>query len=62
MGIADEAKVGPRLNRIASKVDPSWLYRWVKNPKEYLPKTRMPNFGFDDKDAFGVYGLSNCLL
>ena len=53
-GYSDEAKVGPRLNRIASKVDPSWLYRWVKNPKEYLPKTRMPNFGFDDKDAFGV--------
>ncbi len=53
-GYSEEAKVGPRLNRISSKVDPSWLYRWVKNPKEYLPKTRMPNFGFDDKDAFGV--------
>ena len=53
-GYSQERKVGPRLNRIASKVDPSWLYRWVKNPREYLPKTTMPNFGFNDKDAFGV--------
>ena len=53
-GYADETKVGPRLTRIASKVDPSWLYRWVKKPKDYLPKTKMPDFGFNDKDAFGV--------
>jgi len=53
-GYADEPKVGPRLTRISAKADPSWLYRWVKNPKEYLPKTRMPNFGFNDKDAFAV--------
>ncbi|KMP12495.1 octahem cytochrome c [Candidatus Nitromaritima sp. SCGC AAA799-A02] len=53
-GYADERKVGPRLTRIASKVDPSWFYRWVKRPKEYLPKTRMPEFGFNDRDAFAV--------
>ena len=53
-GYADEQKVAPRLNRIAAKVDPSWFYRWVKKPKDYLPKTGMPDFGFNDKDAFGV--------
>ncbi|MBC8287812.1 MAG: c-type cytochrome [Nitrospinae bacterium] len=53
-GYANEAKVGPRLNRIASKVDPSWLYRWIKNPKDYLPKTRMPDFGFNEKDLLGA--------
>ena len=53
-GYAQEAKVGPRLNRIKSKADPSWLYRWVKKPKDYLPKTRMPEFKFDEKDALGV--------
>lgn len=53
-GYAEEPKVGPRLLNLASKVNPSWLYRWVKNPKEYLPKTRMPDFGFNDKDALGV--------
>jgi mono/diheme cytochrome c family protein len=53
-GYSQEAKVGPNLLKIAAKVNPSWLYRWVKNPKEYLPKTRMPDFGFNDKDALGV--------
>ncbi|GJL78142.1 MAG: hypothetical protein NPINA01_11310 [Nitrospinaceae bacterium] len=53
-GYSQEGKVGPRLLRIGSKVNPSWLYRWVKNPKEYLPNTRMPDFGFNDKDALAV--------
>ncbi len=53
-GYSAEAKVGPRLYRIADKVDPSWLYRWVKKPKDYLPKTRMPEFQFNEKDAMGV--------
>ena len=53
-GYSQEAKVGPALLKVASKVNPSWLYRWVKNPREYLPKTRMPDFGFSDKDALAV--------
>ncbi len=53
-GYATEAKVGPRLYRVANKVDPSWLYRWVKKPRDYLPKTRMPEFKFDEKDAMAV--------
>ena len=53
-GYSQESKVGPALLRVASKVNPSWLYRWVKNPRKYLPKTRMPDFGFNDKDALAV--------
>lgn len=53
-GYADERKVGPSLNRIAAKVDPSWLYRWVKKPKDYLPETRMPDFGLSDEDALSI--------
>ncbi|MEE2986868.1 MAG: c-type cytochrome [Nitrospinota bacterium] len=53
-GYANERKVGPRLTRISSKVDPSWLFRWVKKPKKYLPKTRMPDFGLNDKDAVAI--------
>jgi mono/diheme cytochrome c family protein len=53
-GYASEGKVGPRLNRIGSKVDASWLYRWIKQPKDYLPKTRMPEFGFSERDLMGV--------
>ena len=53
-GYSNEAKVGPNLLRISNKVNPSWLYRWIKNPKDYLPKTRMPEFGFNEKDLMGT--------
>ena len=54
LGFETEDKVGPRLTRINSKVNPSWLYRWVQDPREYLPKTRMPDFGFSKKEALAV--------
>ena len=53
-GYANQEKVGPSLLRIGSKVDPSWLYRWIKRPKDYLPETRMPEFGFNEKDLLGT--------
>ncbi len=53
-GYSKEAKVGPRLLRVGKKVDPSWLYRWIKKPKKYLPKTRMPDFSFNDRDAMAA--------
>lgn len=53
-GYQKERKVGPSLLRIASKVDPSWLVRWVKKPKNYLPKTRMPFFNLNDKDTLAI--------
>lgn len=53
-GYSNQGKVGPGLLRIASKVDKSWLYRWIKRPKDYLPETRMPEFGFNEQDLLGV--------
>jgi cytochrome c1 len=53
-GFEKVPKVGPDLTRIASKVDSSWLFRWIKEPKVYLPKTKMPNFGLSDDDAVNV--------
>lgn len=53
-GFEDAEKVGPSLTRIAAKVNRTWLYKWIKNPKEYLPKTRMPDFGLDEKDTLAV--------
>ena len=40
---------GPELTRIGSKVNPIWLSRWLKDPAQYEPGTRMPHFRFDDK-------------
>jgi mono/diheme cytochrome c family protein len=53
-GYEDLGRVAPYLRRIRAKVDPSWLIRWVKNPHEYRPHTRMPNFMFDEKQATAV--------
>ena len=50
LGLEDK-KVGPSLKNIASKVNPSWLFRWVKKPGNYRKITRMPCFGFTDNDA-----------
>jgi len=47
----DVSVIGPSLRRIAAKVDPGWLVRWVRNPHVWRPRTRMPNFfpeGFVD--------------
>ena len=38
--------VGPSLRRISAKVDHGWLVRWITNPHEFRPRTRMPNFMF----------------
>ncbi len=53
-GYQKQRKVGPSLRRIASKVDPSWLVRWVKQPKNYLPETRMPYFGLSDEHTLAL--------
>jgi mono/diheme cytochrome c family protein/predicted nucleic acid-binding Zn-ribbon protein len=47
-------KVGPSLRRISAKVDPSWMVRWIQNPQDYRPKTRMPNFSFKEDEAIAI--------
>ncbi len=46
--------IGPSLRRIGAKADHAWLVRWVKNPHEVRPRTRMPNFMFDDTQAVQI--------
>ena len=48
------SSIGPSLRRIAAKADPGWLVRWVRNPHEFRPRTRMPNFMFDKESAIAV--------
>jgi mono/diheme cytochrome c family protein len=47
--------VGPSLRRIAAKAEPGWLVRWISNPHDYRPRTRMPNFLFAKYEAQGDY-------
>lgn len=40
---SEEIRV-PRLESVGYKVRPDWLRNWLKEPKAYLPGSRMPNF------------------
>lgn len=39
------------LDGIGSKVNRTWLVNWLKNPKDYFPQTKMPNFLLTDEEA-----------
>jgi cytochrome c551/c552 len=41
-------KVGPSLRHVGSKVDLKFLYSWIREPKDFRPSTKMPQF-------FGLY-------
>ena len=42
-------KVGPSLRFVDSKLQPSFLYSWIREPKNFRPSTRMPQiFGLWD--------------
>ncbi len=45
------AATGPSLRRIAAKNDPAWMVRWITNPHQVRPRTRMPNFMFTPEQA-----------
>ncbi len=41
-GFESAPKAGPSLRKVANKVDEKWLMEWIKNPRGYLPHTKMP--------------------
>ncbi len=53
-GYENLQKVGPSLNRLSHKVKVNWLHKWLKNPKEYLPKAKMPNFLLEDSEVESI--------
>ena len=42
---------GPNLINLGSKTTSEWVYKWIKNPKEYWPDTKMPNMRLSDDEA-----------
>lgn len=50
-GYTIKEPLGPPLTHVGSKVDDQWLYRWLRNPKSYLPNSRMPDFALTDVEA-----------
>src|SRR5437870_4092542 len=46
--------IGPSLRRIGAKLDQGWMVRWITNPHTFRPRTRMPNFMFDENQAVAI--------
>jgi len=46
--------VGPALDRAGFRLNPTWMYRWIKYPQAMKPETRMPTLGLNDSDAKAV--------
>jgi cbb3-type cytochrome oxidase cytochrome c subunit len=44
----------PDLSNIGAKANKRWLFRWIKNPRELQPRSRMPHFRFTDADARAI--------
>jgi len=42
---------GPNLIGLGSKVSAKWLYNWIKDPKNYWEKTRMPNLRLSNQET-----------
>lgn len=45
---------GPNLIRTGSKVDPGWLYAWLKDPWQYADDSRMPSLRLTDQEAADI--------
>jgi cbb3-type cytochrome oxidase cytochrome c subunit len=50
----ERKKVGWPIRKIGEKVRVDWLFRWLRNPREYLPKTRMPDFILIEQEAADI--------
>lgn len=50
----ERKKIGPPIRKIGGKVRADWLYRWLRNPRGYLLKSRMPDFLLSEQDAADI--------
>ena len=41
----------PNLSKIAEKTSASWIYTWLKNPRDFSPHTAMPSLRLTDHEA-----------
>lgn len=53
-GFQRDGGIGPKLTKLNTKVDPSWTAAWIKNPRDFLPKTVMPNFELEDEKIAAI--------
>lgn len=61
-GFENAPKVGPSLLKVADKVSEEWLVEWIKNPKGYLPHTKMPKPPLDIEEPKQVEKVAAYIL
>ncbi|MBI4848219.1 MAG: c-type cytochrome [Nitrospirae bacterium] len=44
-------RIAPVLTKVGRKVNKEWIKRWINKPKDYLPKTNMPDFSLEDEEV-----------
>ncbi len=49
-------KLGPDLGHIASKTDPKWALKWIRDPRSFRSSARMPSFFGQTNQADGPKG------
>jgi mono/diheme cytochrome c family protein len=47
-------RVGPDLSRSGVRLNPQWVYRWIKSPQSIMKETKMVNFGMSDEEALAI--------
>lgn len=43
--------VGPKLDDVSKRLEPEWLFAWLKDPIRYRSETMQPDYGFTDIEA-----------
>ncbi len=43
--------VGPPLDKVGSRLQPGWIFHWLKSPQAFRPATLEPNNNLPDADA-----------
>lgn len=43
--------VGPHLNQAYRRLQPQWIFRWLKRPQSIRPDSPMPDFDLSDSEA-----------
>lgn len=47
---------GPGLAGVARRTNPAWLFRWIKDPRDYADNARMPRFPLEDRYVDALVG------
>jgi mono/diheme cytochrome c family protein len=47
----DKGYIGPTLTQVGSRLNPAWIYGWLKNPQALRPGTMEPNRNMSDEEA-----------